>query len=137
MQQPTADTGSTLCEVQARFTAWRQTRSRGRRIPEELWAAAIELTRAHSLNTIARALKLNHTELRKRSADSISQRVDHSSPSPDFIAIDLPCPDNPAECVLEMAHHNGNTMRMHFKGKVALDLQSLAESFWREGTCCR
>lgn len=137
MQHRSADPETTLSDVQARFAAWRQIRPRGHRIPEELWSAAVELTRHHSLNAIAQALKLNHTDLQKRSAGFIPQREGHSCPLPDFIAIDLPCSDNPAECVLEMAHRNGNTMRMHFKGKVALDLQSLAESFWREGVCCR
>ena len=137
MQHPTANTEPTLSEVQARFAAWRQIRQRGRRLPEELWSAAVELTKVHSLNAISRALKLNYTDLQRRCADYTPPRTGHSRPSPDFIAIDLPCPDNPAECVLEMVHQNGNKMRMHFKGKVSLDLQSLAESFWREGTCCR
>lgn len=137
MQHPTTNTEPTLCEVQARFATWRQIRQRGRRIPEELWSAAVELTKIHSLNTVSRVLKLNYTDLEKRSGGYILQRVGHSSPSPDFIAIDLPCPDSPAECVLEMSHKNGNKMRMHFKGKVALDLQSLAESFWSGDSCCR
>jgi hypothetical protein len=79
-------------------------------------------------------LKLSYTELKKRTA-CIDQQP-HPAPSPGFIAIDLPGANPPAECVLEMAHHNGNKMRMHFKGDVALDLQSLAEAFW-SGTCCR
>ena len=134
MQLPTTDLQPTLPEVRARFAAWRDNRKHGRRIPEELWSAAVELTKTHSLNTVSRQLKLSYTELKKRTADIDQQS--HPNPSPNFIAIDLPGANPPAECVLEMAHHSGNKMRMHFKGEVALDLQSLAEAFW-SGTCCR
>jgi hypothetical protein len=134
MQLPTTDLQPTLPEVRARFTAWRKNRKRGRRIPEELWSAAVKLAKVHTLNTISRQLKLSYTELKKRTA-CIDQQS-RPTPSPGFIAIDLPGANPPAECVLEMAHHNGNKMRMHFKGNVALDLQSLAEAFW-SGTCCR
>lgn len=137
MQQPTANSEPTLSEVQARFATWRKIKPRGCRIPEELWSAAVELTKIHSLNNVSRVLKLNYTDLQKRSAGYIPERQYHSRQSSGFIAIDLPCPESPAECVLEMSHKNGNTMRMHFKGKVALDLQSLAESFWSGDTCCR
>ena len=68
MQLPTTDLQPTLPEVHARFTAWRKNRKRGRRIPEELWSAAVELTKVHTLSAISLQLKLSYTELKKRTA---------------------------------------------------------------------
>ena len=57
MQLPTTDLQPTLPEVRARFTAWRKNRNRGRRIPEELWSAAVELAKVHTLSTISLAVE--------------------------------------------------------------------------------
>jgi hypothetical protein len=65
------------------------------------------------------------TELKKRAQAQRNQ----ANLRPDFMSIDI-APGHSAECLVEMEHHNGNKMRMHFKGKADLDLQSFAESFW-------
>jgi hypothetical protein len=48
-----------------RLTAWRATRTRGQRIPEELWIAAANLARVHGLNRTATALRLNYYGLQR------------------------------------------------------------------------
>ncbi len=121
----------TLSEVQSRFAAWRKNKKHGRRIPVELWSAAVMLSHKHSIHKISRGLSLSHAELKKRVASAQTQRTYSSDPSRDFIALDMP-QINSAECIIEMEHRSGNKMRMHFKGGVDLDLQSFAESFWRK-----
>jgi len=119
----------TLSEVQTRFSAWRRNKKDGRCIPEELWAAAVKLSPKHSIHKISRGLSLSHAELKKRvAADNVSQ-TDNNNSLQHFMTIDVP-PTHPAECIVEMEHHNGNRVRMYFKGKADFDLQSFAESFW-------
>jgi hypothetical protein len=50
----------------ARLTDWRGTRTRGQRIPEELWREAIDLALVHGLSPTATALKLNYCDLQRR-----------------------------------------------------------------------
>lgn len=56
-----------MSEVKAAFEKWRSMRlGRVRRIPDALWAAAVGLTETVSVSRVARELRLNATELRKR-----------------------------------------------------------------------
>ncbi len=119
----------TLSEVQSRFAAWRKNKKHGRRIPAELWSAAVMLSHEHSIHKISRGLSLSHAELKKRVSSAKTQHTHSSDPSENFIALNIP-QINSAKCIIEMEHRTGNKMRMHFKGTVDLDLQSFAESFW-------
>jgi len=129
MKQPPVLFTPTLAEVQSRFTIWRKNKKHRSRIPEELWAAAVMLRHEYSIHKIAKALSLSFPDLKKRIQSDKTDYSSSTAPSTDFIPIDI-SPTDPAECLIEMEHHDGNKMRMHFKGKVALDLQSFAESFW-------
>jgi len=121
---------ATLAEVQSRFADWRKTKHHRSRIPEDLWAAAVMLCQEHSLSKISQELGLSYTDLKERVQRFVqTPHLNRISPSQDFIPIDITSAHT-AECVVEMDHHNGNRMRMHFKGKVDLDLQSFAEAFW-------
>ncbi len=55
-----------LNELAERLRAWRATRRRGQRIPEELWKAATDLGHVHGLGPTASALKLNFYDLQSR-----------------------------------------------------------------------
>lgn len=130
MGQPALPT-TTLQDVESLFTQWRATRQHKCRIPEELWTAAVRLSKEYSIHRISRTLRLSHSELKARAASFHASKNAAIPParSMDFIPIDISLP-HPAECIVEMEHRNGNKMRMHFKGKADLDLQSFAESFW-------
>ena len=129
MKRTPALPAPTLSEVQSRFAAWRKNKQ-SKRIPEELWEAAITLSPEYSIHKISRGLSLSHADLKKRIA-SAETRSAYSDLSHDFVGIDIP-QIHSAECIIEMEHRTGNKMRMHFKGMVDLDLQSFAESFWSE-----
>jgi hypothetical protein len=57
-----------------RLKAWRSTRTRGQRIPEELWKAAADLARVHGLNPTATALRLDYYGLKRRFSGGRVQR---------------------------------------------------------------
>lgn len=121
MEQPT------LADVQTWFAAWRSQKQHREPIPEKLWDAAVSLTSRHSICQISKALRLCYTKLKKRVGDA--DTVTSGPAMPAFIEVDLKSAV-PTECCIEMEHHNGNKLSMHFKGKAGLDLQSLTESFW-------
>jgi hypothetical protein len=55
-----------LEKVQHRFTAWRDAKRKGERIPKELWSSATELAREIGINRVANALHLDYTKLKHR-----------------------------------------------------------------------
>ena len=57
---------ASLEKVQHRFTAWRNAKRKGERIPEELWSSATELAREIGINGVANALHLDYTKLKHR-----------------------------------------------------------------------
>ena len=121
---------ATLTDVQARFTAWRKDRPHKSRIPDELWEAAVQQGKNHSIHKISRVLRLSYNDLKARIEKSNGARdTIKYTPPLNFIPIDI-LSTPPAECIVEMEHGNGNKMRMHVKGKPDLDLQAFAESFW-------
>lgn len=129
MKQRSVISTPTLPEVQSRFAQWRKTKNHRDRIPEDLWAAAVMLSQKHAIYKVAKVLGLSYTQLKKRVLSNKPLQTCSEGPSHEFIPIDIP-PVNSAECIIEMEHHNGNKVRMHFKGKADLDLQAFSESFW-------
>lgn len=60
-----------LAELIEHFDHWRQTRTtRGEPIPDPLWEQAISLTRVLPLSRVAKRLRLNRQELKKRCGQS-------------------------------------------------------------------
>ena len=79
-----------LAELLEHFDHWRQHRTqRGEPIPDWLWEQAISLTRLLPLARVAKRLRLNRQELKKRSGQ---RRQAESAPPtalavPDFIEV--------------------------------------------------
>ena len=48
------------------FERWRRTRHKRTPIPQRLWDAAVKLTELYGISAVANALRLNHTDLKKR-----------------------------------------------------------------------
>jgi hypothetical protein len=123
----------TLAEVKMRFTEWRKKKQHREPIPKELWDSAVSLTEKYSIHKVSRTLSLSYATLKKRVGATQVNRAASPPATPEFISVDLGSVV-PAECCIEMEHHNGNKLRMHFKGKAELDLQSIAESFWSKNS---
>jgi len=131
MKQPAVLLAPTIAEVQHRFSQWRENKQHRDRIPENLWESAVMLSKNHSLCKISKTLGLSYTDLKKRVASCTTHHACSTLPPQDFIPIDMP-QLHPAECIIELEHRNGHKMKMHFKGKADLDLQSFAQSFWSQ-----
>lgn len=120
---------STMEDVQRRFDAWRKTRKGRTSIPAPLWEAAVGLAGEYSAHRIARILRLNHTELRKR-IDGI-KTADNAvaSPGVDFVECSIPLAGS-SGCIIEMEGRHGGKMRVFLAGERPIDLAGLAGSFW-------
>jgi hypothetical protein len=135
-----------LEKVRRRFDDWRRGHRTRSRLPESLWAAAVELGREYGINRTARALRLDYYSLKtrvetihpgagRRKTTGRGRKVFASSPpesraSATFLEVG-PLPSAAAgECVLELEDAAGAKMRVHLKGHEVPDLTALARVFW-------
>jgi hypothetical protein len=111
-----------------RFKAWRSARSRGERIPKELWEAAIELARIHGSNPTAAALTLNYKDLERR----VSGGREHRKGRPGRPAfVELPqtatSPDRDEVGTVELLEPSGSRLILRFPGVSPSDLMPVVE----------
>jgi len=112
----------TLEEVQELFDVWRRERKRRDRIPPALWESAVSLVAQHSINTVAKHLKLNHNELKIRAK---GYPVGNKR-SPAFIEL---ATVSPVAYTIEMEKPGGKKMRMCIRG-TSVNLLELSRQFW-------
>ncbi len=118
-----------LEQVRQRFEAWRQQRKKRTRIPQDLWQAAVALSEKYSLCHLSKALRVNHTALKKQVVkfNTPEQAV---SDMPCTTFFQLPAPTSLLESNIEMIKSNGSVMRMHVGGATCSDLVQLSKAFW-------
>jgi hypothetical protein len=117
-----------LQEVSAIFAQWRSTRTPRSRIPEHLWQAAVDLAPIYSIHQIARALRLNYTELKHR----IKKRLP-DQPAAEFIEIDMRHLLPAAPCVLELRSPTGFELKIHNFDRIQPQLAPLISCFLGQG----
>jgi hypothetical protein len=111
--------------VRERFTEWRRTRAKKARIPDELWAAAVELARRDGVNRTAQALHLDGGKLMRHlvSASRASERKPQNA-SAAFIELVSSPPEMRIECVVEAERPGVGTVRVQLK---AVTMREVAE----------
>ena len=55
-----------IAQLQLQLNEIRSTRPRGKRLPDSVWQAAVELAREHGVYSVARHLRLDYSGLKKR-----------------------------------------------------------------------
>ncbi len=116
---------ATLSRLEQRFTAWREKRAVGQRIPKSLWKSAAEVAAQHGVSRTASLLKLDYFALKKRVADASS-----SGTSSAFVELPSVPLSMMSECVIEWEDVAGARMRVQMKGEKAPDVLALSRSFW-------
>jgi len=102
------------------------------RIPESLWAAAVEVAATCGISRTAKALRGNYNVLRKR----VEQQVAAAPGGPErpavatFLELAPPTRVGSCQCTLELEDDSGAKMRVHLQGTEAPDLAALSRSFW-------
>ena len=133
------DVPAQLWRLRGRFDCWRQTRQGRSRIPEALWAAAVQAAGEHGLCRTARALGLDYYTLKRRveafpgrlteRTTGLRDGSDHPA-SATFVELPPLSVTGSAECLLELEDPRGAKMRIHLKGGPVPDLAALSRSFW-------
>ena len=114
----------TLEEVQGLFALWRNQKGRRDPIPPALWEQAVNLVEHHSINTIAKRLRLNYNELKMRSGGYPVRPV-RKKRSPAFIEL---ASLSAVECTIEM-EKPGKKLKLCVRG-TSVNLLELSRQFW-------
>jgi transposase-like protein len=117
-----------LNEVRRQLSAWRAVYGgRGRRLPEEVWAAAVRLARNGDAGVVARALRLNPKSLWSRMAGVRRRRSPGRPPRPAFVELSPRAETAPARgCRVELSSAKGSRISIQFADATRVDLVALA-----------
>jgi len=99
------------------------------RLPEALWGSAVELAREYGLYRVARSLRLDYAQLKKRLGGGLT--VSRRSSAPAFVELVASHAAIVPECVIEFESSVGSRMRIQLKGSGAPEGTSLLRA-WRE-----
>lgn len=110
---------------------WRRGGARGRRIPEGLWKAAVELGRQHGVSKTALRLGLDYYGLKKRVESATKKATCGDGRGAGFVQMPalglLPAP----ECVFELEHPRGVRLRIQLSGPARAELlEPLVRALW-------
>ena len=138
-----------LRKLQERLERWRRTHVVGSRLPDELWAAAVEMAGVYGLNRTAKTLRLDYNSLRKRVGGQSHVAVHAADQSKSCVLksgdlqksggvrfVELANSSGVGvsvggcECSVEWEDAAGSKMRVHLKGTAMPDLAALSRSFW-------
>jgi hypothetical protein len=118
---------SELIELSRRLEVWRRDPSRGRRIPEPLWASVAQLARQHGVHRVARCLHLDYYSIKKRLRGGAETSCADAKPT--FIELPAFASGGLQECTIEVEHPRGARMRIQVKGAALPDLASITRAF--------
>jgi hypothetical protein len=123
---------SQLHPLAQRLNAWRSARTRGQRIPDELWKAAADLARVHGLSRTSSALKLSYYDLQRRLVAGRRPRRRRLTPAP-FVEVAPPAlaPELGERGTVELVQASGARLTLRLPNPSASDLLALVHLFLR------
>jgi hypothetical protein len=126
-------------QVRRRWTEWRSTHAVRSRLPEELWAAAVELVQHDGIDATARALDVDKPSLRKwaarlnptrsQPARRKSQTKQRANALPAFVELLASGSGTATSCMVEVESPRGAKLRLELKGIQASELAELIRAF--------
>jgi hypothetical protein len=123
-----------LHQLERQLQSWRRSRRGQRRLPGEVWEAAVVLGRTHGLSRVARALRLDYHKLQRLSQDRARVAVGPSASAcpPGFVEMRYASLGaEPGTCRVELGNGQGATMTVHLPNDTRAVLR-LVEAFWRQ-----
>jgi hypothetical protein len=118
-----------IAQLQLQLDEIRSTRPRGKRLPDSVWQAAVELAREHGVYSVARHLRLDYTGLKKRFGGVSHRR--RKTRKPTFVELLAPPSAMQGECLIEFESLRGSKVRIQWKAATSPDWMSLLRA-WRE-----
>jgi hypothetical protein len=139
MAQETALYRDDVEQVRRRWAEWRSTHAVRSRLPEELWAAAVELVQRDGIDATARALDVDKPSLRKwagrlnparpQPARRKSQPKQKATDLPAFVELLASGSGTARSCMVEVESPRGAKLRLELKGIQASELAELIRVF--------
>lgn len=124
----TAVTPEPIAQLQHQLDQIRSTQPRGRKLPESVWQAAVELAREHGVYSVAHPLRLDYMGLKKRLGGASPRR---KARKPAFVELMAPHATMLRECLIEFESLRGSKVRIQWKGAAPPDWVSLLRA-WQE-----
>ena len=118
-----------IAQLQLQLNEIRSTRPRGKRLPDSVWQAAVELAREHGVYSVARHLRLDYSGLKKRLGGVSPRR--RKARKPAFVELIAPPSAMLGECLIEFESMRGSKVRIQWKAATSPDWMSLLRA-WRE-----
>jgi hypothetical protein len=112
-----------LEQTKARFEEWRRNRKGKASIPDELWAAAVEVARKEGVNRTSTELRVEWNHLKRRMA-AVAGLAPKGAP-PTFVELVAPLPQPHPECTIELEGRHG-CLRIQLKNASASYLATLS-----------
>jgi hypothetical protein len=139
MAQETALYRDDVEQVRRRWAEWRNTHAVRSRLPEELWAAAVELVQRYGIDATARALDVDKPSLRKwagrlnparpQPTRRKSQPKERANTLPAFVELLASGSGTGTSCMVEVESPRGAKLRLELKGMQASELAELIRAF--------
>jgi len=129
-----AATAARVAVVRHQIELWRSKQAKGSRMPQGLWAAAVELALECGTYRIARALGLNYQRLKDHIARPVSGSNNGVAAS-EFVEFSgaIFSPSGTGSSVVELCDSSGQRLVIRLSPGQAVDVAGLAEGFWRRG----
>src|ERR1700689_3655534 len=102
-----------IAQLQLQLDEIRSTRPRGKRLPDSVWQAAVELAREHGVYSVARHLRLDYTGPKKRLGGVSHCR--RKARKPTFVELIAPPSAMLGECLIEFESLRGSKVRIQWK----------------------
>jgi hypothetical protein len=118
-----------VAQLKLQLDQIRSTRPRGRKLPDSVWQAAVELAREHGVYSVAHHLRLDYTGLKRR-LGGVSQRR-RKARKPAFVELIASPSAMRGECFIELESLRGSKVRIQWKAATSPDWMSLLRA-WRE-----
>jgi hypothetical protein len=139
MAQETALYRDDVEQMRRRWAEWRNTHAVRSRLPEELWAAAVELVQRDGIDATARALDVDKPSLRKwagrlnparpQPTRRKSQPKERANALPAFVELLASGSGTGTSCMVEVESPRGAKLRLELKGMQASELAELIRAF--------
>jgi hypothetical protein len=118
-----------IAQLQLQLNEIRSTRPRGRKLPDSVWQAAVELAREHGVYSVARHLRLDYGGLKKRLGEISHRR--RKARKPAFVELVATPSAMLGECLIEFESLRGSKVRIQWKAATSPDWMSLLRA-WAE-----
>lgn len=121
-----------LERVRRRFERWRQTRQGRARIPDSLWASAIQVAKEYGIGRTAQVLRLDYYGLKRRVQENGKElAVAHPAEAiTTFLELPSATVTGSCECSVELENAGGTRMRICLRGIEAPDVSRLSRALW-------